>query len=181
VPLDLAYPRERLMGMIDGCGARRVVTTAAAARTLALPDDRAILLEDLAGDATRRAPVSIALPQEAAAYGIFTSGTTGVPNCVVVSHAAITSTLAWRQRWMPLDKNDRVLQSLSPSFDASIKFFAPLSAGGCVVLSLPGGSKDGRSSPAPARRRAHHGGSGDAVDARGALDDPLIDSARTCG
>src|SRR6185503_871734 len=142
VPLDLGYPIARLLMMIERCGAARVVTDLATAIDLELPDSRVILIEDLAGvkaDAADAAPRR-RLPPTAAAYGIFTSGSTGAPNCVAVSHAAITSTLAWRQRCLPLGPDDRVLQAMSPSFDASVwEFFAPLAAGGCVVLTLPAG------------------------------------------
>ena len=145
VPLDLEYPRERLRLMVERCGASRVVTTRTTARTLGLSDSRVILVEDLVA-ATAEPPkrLSVDLPAEAAAYGIFTSGSTGVPHCVTVGHAAITSTLAWRQRWVPLERDDRVLQAISPSFDASVwEFFGPLAAGACVVVSLPPGV-DGR-------------------------------------
>src|SRR6185503_6018618 len=135
VPLDLGYPRARLLMMIERCGAERVVTDLATAIELELPDSRVILVEDLADVRQPARRMSLDLPATAAAYGIFTSGSTGAPNCVAVSHAAIASTLAWRQRRLPLGADDRVLQAMSPSFDASVwEFFAPLAAGGCVVL-----------------------------------------------
>ena len=132
---------------------------------LELPDSRVILIEDLAERPLRPRPASagqagadvLDLPATAAAYGIFTSGSTGAPNCVTVSHAAIASTLAWRQRWLPLGPDDRVLQAMSPSFDASVwEFFAPLAAGGCVVLTLPAGVEGRPLIGRHAGRRGHH-------------------------
>src|SRR5690606_34508764 len=136
-PLDPAYPRARLLTMFERAGAPFVIATDQMARDLEL-GERAVQVDDLR--ASRGRARARTVPTSAAAYGIFTSGSTGEPNCVIVPHAAIVNTLTWRQRWMPLGRGDRVLQTMSPSFDASVwEFFAPLAAGASLVLSLPDG------------------------------------------
>ncbi|OYP36658.1 non-ribosomal peptide synthetase [Rhodopirellula sp. MGV] len=57
---------------------------------------------------------------EQPAYIIYTSGSTGKPKGVVVSHSAITNTLRWRRREIPLDSSDQILVVLSHQFDAAM-------------------------------------------------------------
>jgi len=78
-------------------------------------------------------------PREAAprdrAYVMFTSGSTGVPKGVMVSHGAIANQMRWSQERFPLGPDDRVLHNASYSFDVAVwELFAPLRAGACVVL-----------------------------------------------
>ncbi len=54
------------------------------------------------------------------AYVVYTSGSTGSPKGVMVDHAAVCNTLAWRQRAVPLRAGDRVLMLLSHQFDAGL-------------------------------------------------------------
>ncbi|WP_285601918.1 AMP-binding protein, partial [Kineosporia sp. NBRC 101731] len=69
------------------------------------------------------------------AYVIFTSGTTGRPKGVAVSHRAIVNLIAWRQGVFPLGVGDRLLQKSSAGFDVSVpEFFWPLTVGATVRL-----------------------------------------------
>jgi amino acid adenylation domain-containing protein len=69
------------------------------------------------------------------AYCIFTSGSTGRPKGVLVEHRSIVNTLTWRQRMVPLGKDDRVLLLFSPQFDAAVGIaLTTLSQGGTLVM-----------------------------------------------
>ncbi|MCA9131873.1 MAG: amino acid adenylation domain-containing protein [Planctomycetales bacterium] len=59
-------------------------------------------------------------PDGSLAYVVYTSGTTGKPKGVMVDHAAVCNTLAWRQRDVPLTSQDRLLMLLSHQFDAGL-------------------------------------------------------------
>ncbi|OZC41457.1 hypothetical protein CH289_27715, partial [Rhodococcus sp. RS1C4] len=77
------------------------------------------------------------------AYVIFTSGTTGRPKGVMISHRAIINLIRWRQTVFPLTDGDRVLQKTSIGFDVSVpEFFWPLTVGATIRLTRPGGEKD---------------------------------------
>jgi amino acid adenylation domain-containing protein len=76
------------------------------------------------------------------AYVIHTSGSTGEPKGVMVTHRGICNTLRWRQAAIPLLPTDRMLLTFSFSFDASLfELFQPLIAGAAVVIpdAEPGG------------------------------------------
>src|SRR5262249_36495499 len=96
LPLDPAYPAERLAFMVADAGARVVLSTGALAGRLPAGavqvrlDDLGSLQRSGAALARRNggpAPVH-------SAYVIYTSGSTGVPKGVVVEHAALASFVA---------------------------------------------------------------------------------------
>ena len=115
VPLDPAYPRARLLDMIGQCGAKLVLTTADAPKRI---DADMILLNEEWHDAVT-APFADpeSLPADPA-YVMFTSGTTGLPKAVVVSHQNIVN-LATGADYVELSPARTMLQFASISFDAS--------------------------------------------------------------
>src|SRR5262249_21260966 len=73
------------------------------------------------------------------AYVIYTSGSTGQPKGVMVPHRGVVNRLLWGQSVHPLFATDRVLQSASFCFDASVwELFAPLLSGASLVLAETG-------------------------------------------
>ena len=77
------------------------------------------------------------------AYVNYTSGSTGTPKGVMIPHGAIVNVMFWMQSRFPLNKQDCVLQQISFSFDpAVLEIFAPLFAGGRLVLARPKGHLD---------------------------------------
>jgi amino acid adenylation domain-containing protein len=69
------------------------------------------------------------------AYVIYTSGSTGEPKGVMVSHRGICNTLQWRQENFSYTPADRILLTLSFTFDASLfQLFQPLMVGACIVI-----------------------------------------------
>src|SRR5690606_8557674 len=67
-------------------------------------------------DADRHAP----LHSGNLAYLMFTSGSTGVPKGVAVSHAAVVDHLRWMSEHIGLDETDIVLQKTPVPFHVSI-------------------------------------------------------------
>ncbi|GAB2997535.1 non-ribosomal peptide synthetase [Psychrosphaera aestuarii] len=73
------------------------------------------------------------------AYTLFTSGTTGHPKGVVVSHKALKNRLNWIVDNWGLTSDDRALQATQINFDPSlIEMLAPLMAGGSVAFPKAG-------------------------------------------
>jgi amino acid adenylation domain-containing protein len=145
LPLDPAYPRERLAFMLGDAGATILLTQEKLAGLLADGGARVVLLEAILPRIDRfpaTPPRGRALPDNPA-YVIYTSGSTGRPKGVVVAHRGICNRLLWMQRTYGLTAADRVLQKTSIGFDVSVwELFWPLITGATLVLARPGGQQD---------------------------------------
>ncbi|MFE7111620.1 amino acid adenylation domain-containing protein [Streptomyces sp. NPDC057575] len=136
VPLDPAYPTDRLAYMVEDSGAPLIVTQSA--HTGRLPARTPTLLLD--GDwpeqprTASAGPVAQAGPDDVA-YVIYTSGSTGRPKGVQITHGALRARMRETCRELGLTSEDRVLQFASIAFDSSVgQMFAPLVSGAGLVL-----------------------------------------------
>ena len=119
VPLDPAYPRERIAFMVEDSGAPLVVTTAPIAASLALHPSRTFLFDGPlpAGAAQVQFP---APTPENLAYVIYTSGSTGRPKGVMVEHRNVVNFFAGMADRIPHEPPARWLAVTSLSFDISV-------------------------------------------------------------
>ncbi|HEX4961001.1 MAG TPA: amino acid adenylation domain-containing protein, partial [Thermoanaerobaculia bacterium] len=138
VPLDAAYPRERRAWMLADAGVKVLVTREALRSELPVGPEVEVVAVDSEAETVARE--SAARPErrsasETLAYVIYTSGSTGLPKGVGVSHGAAASHIQAIVRGYGLAAEDRLLQTASWSFDASLdQLLAPLAAGATVVL-----------------------------------------------
>jgi amino acid adenylation domain-containing protein len=142
LPLDPAYPGERLAAMLADARPKLVLVQPGRLADLPAWEGPVVALEPEAE--TEPAPtVDGGAGLDNLAYVIYTSGSTGSPKGVMISHRAIFNRLAWMQSELPLSAGDRVLQKTPFSFDASVwELFSPLLAGARLVLARPGGHQD---------------------------------------
>ncbi|MBR8841175.1 MAG: AMP-binding protein, partial [Stigonema ocellatum SAG 48.90 = DSM 106950] len=144
VPLDPGYPEERLKFMLSDSQASVLVTQK---KLASLPAGEALLV-CLDTDS----PVISQQSQENAVsdvtadnliYVIYTSGSTGQPKGVMIPHRGICNQLYWRQTTFGLSPIDKVLQTISLSFDPSVwQIFWPLLFGAQLILARLGGHQD---------------------------------------
>ncbi|MEA2695279.1 MAG: hypothetical protein QOJ16_4666, partial [Acidobacteriota bacterium] len=135
VPLDPAYPAERLGFLFADSGARVLVTAQGLAeRVPAGAAER--LYVDLpdsadAGDAASVEPLPANL-----AYLIYTSGSTGRPKAVGITHWSAALLVRWAQEMFSAEERAAVLAATSIAFDLSVfEIFLPLASGGTVILA----------------------------------------------
>jgi amino acid adenylation domain-containing protein len=134
VPLDPAYPAERLRCMVEDAHCKVVLGMGARPDSFPaacwLPLEEALLA---------RPPWAhpVGRPSGAdAAYVIFTSGSSGRPKGVQVGHGALLQHARGYAKRLGLGAQDRVLQFVSISFDPSLEELLPALVAG-AALALP--------------------------------------------
>lgn len=153
VPIDPGHPAERVRAILADSTPGVIVTDRDSAGS-----HRAVLDESVVGvieldaesvravmhDGVSRSPVlTRPLTSADSMYAIFTSGTTGRPKGVELSHGAVVNRLCWARDDYDVRPSDRVLQKTPNTFDVSVwEFFLPLIAGACIVVAAPDGHKD---------------------------------------
>ncbi|WP_405774635.1 amino acid adenylation domain-containing protein [Streptomyces sp. NBC_00859] len=145
LPVDPEYPVERVAYVLESAGAAVVVTVSGLVGLLPGRVDGVVLDEvDVSGIAGGGlSGDECVVWAESPAYVIFTSGSSGRPKGVVVSHAGIVNRLGWMQDRFGLSAGERVLQKTPFGFDVSVwEFFWPLLVGAVLVVAKPGGHKD---------------------------------------
>ncbi len=131
VPLDPAYPAERVGFMLEDSGCAVVLTdTDLHGRVHGLA--RTVLLDQ---ELPAAAP-GLAASSGNLAYLIYTSGSTGRPKAVAIEHRSAVAMVLWARREFSDFELSGVLASTSITFDMSVfEIFAPLAWGGTVILA----------------------------------------------
>jgi amino acid adenylation domain-containing protein len=138
VPLDPAYPPQRLEQMLDDARASLVLAQEATLGSLPPKHAAAAVCFDRERDDFARSSATtrdVAVRPENAAYVIYTSGSTGGPKGVVIEHKSAAAFVAWAADTFGPEGLRSVLASTSVCFDLSIfELFAPLSVGGRIHI-----------------------------------------------
>jgi amino acid adenylation domain-containing protein len=147
VLLDPEAPAERLAFLVADSGASAVLAerslagrfAGCAATVLELedadPEDTG--LEDTGDGGDDEAPGSPAGPENLA-YIVYTSGSTGVPKGVAVTHAGLLNLVRWHGATYGLSPADRTTLIANPAFDAAVwELWPSLAAGASVHIPEP--------------------------------------------
>ncbi len=147
VPIDPAYPEERIRYIIDDAGIRLLLTQEAlrghfheisACTLIVLDSDWPLIAHQ-----PERSP-AVDLDPENLAYMIYTSGSTGRPKGTMLRHRGLVNLTRHQISDFQLEAGDRALQFASFSFDASVsEIFTTLASGAALYLAdrealLPG-------------------------------------------
>ncbi|MGY0560481.1 amino acid adenylation domain-containing protein [Luteimonas sp. A277] len=147
VPLDPAYPADRLRFMVADAGLALLVSVGELADGFALQPSQQLLLDRDAGE-IESAPVLARevdpAGRDAPAYVIYTSGSTGTPKGVAVPNGAVINFLQAMRETPGLGPEDILLGVTTTSFDISVlEIFLPLWVGATLVLATREQAGDG--------------------------------------
>lgn len=136
LPLDPAYPKERLAFMLQDSAAAIVVSQQHLASSLPGIATQLLCLDSeltvIAGEDEN--DLQVAVSPENWLYVIYTSGSTGRPKGVLVPHRVLMNLVAWHQA--SPRQSRRTLQFASLNFDISFEeIFSTLATGGTLVVA----------------------------------------------
>ncbi len=144
VPLDPAYPAERLEFMLADAGATLLLASAPAALSTTAT---VLAIDEALGQArsySDHEPAALADSQQVL-YVLYTSGSTGKPKGVEITHRNAVNFLCSMQQAPGITADDRLLAITTISFDiAGLELYLPLVSGATVVLADAYAAKDGQ-------------------------------------
>src|SRR3546814_4390722 len=147
IPIDPAYPGDRVAYMLEDSGSRIILTEET--RLERLPESTAQVL-CLDRDWRQIASQPDTIPPATAgagnlAYVIYTSGSTGRPKGVEIPHRALVNFMCSLREEPGLAADDRLLAVTTLSFDiAGLELYLPLVVGATVVIASRSLAGDGR-------------------------------------
>ncbi|WP_338848537.1 amino acid adenylation domain-containing protein [Massilia sp. W12] len=142
VPIDVEDPLQRIAGIVQDSACQLIISQERYASYF--PAQQGLLLLERISTELAALPADdlplVPSEQEPKAYIMYTSGSTGAPKGALIPQAGIVR-LVKQAGFVDFEKNGRVLQLSSVSFDAStLEIWGALLNGGCLILypnSLP--------------------------------------------
>jgi amino acid adenylation domain-containing protein len=145
LPLDPSYPAQRLDHIISDARPVLLLTDTGGAEARSWPGPILVLEERTTGresglDASNPAAADRPRPLAPAhpAYVVYTSGSTGAPKGVSVTHAGVAGLAGAQIEAFGVRPDSRVLQFASPSFDASVSELCMALLSGARLVFVPG-------------------------------------------
>ncbi|OCL14727.1 nonribosomal peptide synthetase 7 [Glonium stellatum] len=139
VPIDPAFPAERITHMMNDAGPKLVIASDSTLAALSSWKEVCLSIDELRGkmeNSDSSNPSTRDVQPEDLVYVIYTSGSTGRPKGVEANHGALCNLLLSMQREPGCDPEDRLLAVATVSFDMSIlDLLLPLVSGATTVIA----------------------------------------------
>jgi amino acid adenylation domain-containing protein len=138
VPLDPAYPKERLAFMIKDAGVPVLLTQQHLLPRLATNGEQVICVDQETELGHDESDLGVAVRLDQLAYVIYTSGSTGLPKGVMIPHRGLHNYLSWCIEAYGAAQGKGSIVHSSISVDLTItSLFAPLLVGGTIIIADP--------------------------------------------
>ncbi|KAJ3536859.1 hypothetical protein NM208_g6548 [Fusarium decemcellulare] len=141
VALDVTQPEQRLKAIVDQVDAVTVLCSEPNADRASelFPEVKTVEVDSLCSKDGPQPPLPDALVPSVKptdpVYTVFTSGSTGVPKGVIITHANFTSAFVHQTRQLGFTEKSRVFDFASYAFDASwYHILHTFHAGGCLCV-----------------------------------------------
>lgn len=141
VPIDTAYPKDRVAAILGNSGAVVLITDLDVPPDVAGPDLTIIKPTHADTEPDNTTAPEVVLDPDNLAYVIYTSGSTGVPKGVAMSHRGLTRLIQWQINDGPPGLT--TLQFTPICFDVTFQeVFSTLCTGGTLLLVSDGLRRD---------------------------------------
>jgi amino acid adenylation domain-containing protein len=147
IPLDPAYPSERIAFILEDAGAKVLLTQQDLVSVLPSGSAVVITMDAMQGRTAKegkKSPIAKLTPQNLA-YVLYTSGSTGKPKGVQITHANLVNFLFSMRAEPGLAPEDTLLAVTTLSFDiAGLEIYLPLVTGAKIILASRSEAADGQ-------------------------------------
>lgn len=150
VPLDPLSPAPRVRNVLRDAGSALLVTTTQRAALVQTDDLRELICVCCDGEWQGRRwsdlrsysiePLDIAIDEHDPAYVLYTSGSTGVPKGVCISHRNALAFVEWAADEVGIGPSDRLANHAPFHFDLSVFDLYAAFLGGAAVVLMPEGA-----------------------------------------
>jgi amino acid adenylation domain-containing protein len=147
IPIDPAYPTDRVKYVLDDAQVRVLLTQNSLLSSLPATSAEIVSLDPEwhAFHDEERGPVVSDVKPENLAYVIYTSGSTGKPKGVQLEHRSVVNFLCSMRRKPGMSSRDVLIAVTTLSFDiAGLELYLPLLVGGRLVIASREATSDGR-------------------------------------
>ncbi|MGJ0607770.1 amino acid adenylation domain-containing protein [Cylindrospermopsis raciborskii] len=144
LPIDPAFPINRLEWIINDSQAAIILTESSVVSRLPKSSARVLLLEPILQEEIAVSFQPRPLDLGSIAYIIYTSGSTGKPKGVQIEHQSLVNCLLSFKNQLQLDITDTLVAVTTISFDiAGLELFLPLISGAKLVIANQETAQDG--------------------------------------
>ncbi|MFH4618538.1 non-ribosomal peptide synthetase family protein [Vibrio furnissii] len=135
IPVDIHYPQKRIINITEQSHAPVILLSHNAFSSILGDTDKRVIAIDRETESSANTFTPVPIAADSTAYVIFTSGTTGVPKGVMVSHASLYNLVKWHNDEFDMTPASRSSLIAGISFDvAQWEVWSPLMCGARLVL-----------------------------------------------